>query len=47
VTGISTLAGYVTAANGHLLAFVIMNQNVGTLKEARNWQDKVCEALAK
>jgi D-alanyl-D-alanine carboxypeptidase/D-alanyl-D-alanine-endopeptidase (penicillin-binding protein 4) len=46
VTGISTLAGYVTAANGHLLAFVIMNQNVATLKEARQWQDAVCKALA-
>jgi D-alanyl-D-alanine carboxypeptidase/D-alanyl-D-alanine-endopeptidase (penicillin-binding protein 4) len=46
VTGVSTLAGYVTAANGHLLAFVIMNQNVVKLREARQWQDAVCAALA-
>ena len=28
VTGVSSLAGYVKAADGHQLAFVIINQNV-------------------
>ena len=46
ITGISTLAGYVKAANGHMLAFSIMNQNVLKLSEARSFQDKVCEILA-
>ncbi len=47
VTGVSSLAGYVTAGNGHLLAFVIINQNVLKLSRARAFQDKVCEILAR
>ena len=46
VTGIRTLAGYVKAANGHMLAFSIMNQNVLKLSEARKFQNKICEMLA-
>lgn len=46
VTGISTLAGYVKAANGHMLAFSIMNQNALKLSEARKFQNKICEMLA-
>ena len=45
VTGVSSLAGYATAANGHLLAFVIINQNVLQSSKARTWQDKFCEVL--
>lgn len=45
VTGVSSLAGYATAANGHLLAFVIINQNVLQSSKARAWQDKFCEVL--
>ena len=45
VTGVSSLAGYVEASNGHQLAFVIINQNVMKLRLARDWQDKVCEVL--
>ena len=45
VKGIATLAGYVDAANGHTLAFVIMNQNTLNIKNARKWQDRVCDAL--
>ena len=41
VTGVSSLAGYVKAKNGHLLAFVIINQNVMKLKLARDFQDKI------
>jgi D-alanyl-D-alanine carboxypeptidase/D-alanyl-D-alanine-endopeptidase (penicillin-binding protein 4) len=39
--------GYAEAANGHLLAFVIINQNVLRVKEARNFQDSVCAELCK
>lgn len=45
MTGVSTLAGYARANNGHTLAFVIMNQNVLKLSQARAWQDKVCRAI--
>ncbi len=47
VTGISTLSGYVTAANGHRLCFVIMNQGLRTIAPGRDWQDLVCDALAR
>lgn len=47
VTGVSSLAGYVKAANGHQLAFVIINQNVLKRSRARAFQDKVCAELAK
>lgn len=45
VSGISTLAGYLRADNGHELAFVIMNQNVADTKKAHTFQDRVCELL--
>lgn len=45
VTGVSSLAGYAKASNGHLLAFAIINQNVMKLRQARAWQDKVCDIL--
>lgn len=45
MTGVSTLAGYARATNGHTLAFVIMNQHVLKLSQARAWQDKVCTAI--
>ena len=45
VTGISSLAGYAKAANGHQLAFVIINQNVIKARQARIFQDKICEIL--
>lgn len=47
VTGISSLAGYAKAANGHQLAFVIINQNVLKAAQARAFQDKVCEILVR
>lgn len=46
VTGVSSLAGYVKASNGHQLAFVIINQNVLKLSRARAFQDKVCHILS-
>ena len=45
VTGVSSLAGYAKALNGHQLAFSIINQNVMKSRQARNFQDKVCEIL--
>jgi D-alanyl-D-alanine carboxypeptidase/D-alanyl-D-alanine-endopeptidase (penicillin-binding protein 4) len=45
LTGIISLAGYLTAENGHELCFAIINQGVMRGKEARTFQDKVCVAL--
>lgn len=45
MTGVSTLAGYARATNGHTLAFVIMNQQILKLSQARAWQDKICTAI--
>ena len=46
VTGISSLCGYLTAANGHHLCFAIINQGVMHHKNGRRFQDKVCTILA-
>lgn len=45
LSGISTLAGYCTAANGHRLAFVIFNQGLLNGRNGRNFQDRVCTLL--
>ena len=45
VTGISSLAGYLTASNGHILSFCIINQGVSSGRSGRNFQDEVCNAL--
>lgn len=44
-TAINALAGYLKAANGHEIAFAIMNQNVLSASKAREFQDKVCEVF--
>ena len=46
VTGVSSLAGYVKAANGHMLSFAIINQNVLKMSDARRFQDQLCEIMA-
>lgn len=46
VDGISTLSGYVQAANGHILSFCIMNQGVPSSRMGRDFQDKICILLA-
>lgn len=47
LTGVSCLSGYVTTRRNHLLAFSIMMQNfVGSSKQARDFQDKICEILS-
>jgi len=45
VTGISSLAGYITAGNGHILSFCIINQGVSPGRLGRDFQDEVCIAL--
>ena len=45
LTGISSLAGYLTTANGHVLAFSIINQGVLKNADGRGFQDRVCTAL--
>ena len=45
VTGVSSLAGYAMAPNGHLLAFCIINQGVRRASVGRQFQDRICEAL--
>ena len=46
VKGVSSLAGYVRAGNGDMMAFVIINQNVLKLSRARAFQDKLCRILS-
>lgn len=46
-TAINCLAGYLKARNGHQIAFAIMNQNVLSGREARAFQDAVCDELIK
>ena len=46
VEGISSLAGYVLAPNGHTLAFSIINQGVRTTSQGKTFQDHVCEILS-
>ena len=47
LTCITSLAGYCTAANGHLLAFAIINQGVMHDNNGRNFQNRVCEAMCR
>lgn len=46
-TAINNLAGYARLKNGHLVAFALMNQNILSAKQARKFQDKVCEWLCR
>ena len=45
VQGVSSLAGYCTAANGHRLAFSIINQGIQHHSNGRAFQDRVCTVL--
>jgi D-alanyl-D-alanine carboxypeptidase/D-alanyl-D-alanine-endopeptidase (penicillin-binding protein 4) len=45
VTGITSLAGYCTAPNGHQLCFAIINQGILSNGPGRAFQDRVCEVL--
>ena len=44
-TGINSLAGYLQTADGHWIAFAIMNQNVLSGRQARAFQDALCTEL--
>ncbi|MGD1006106.1 MAG: D-alanyl-D-alanine carboxypeptidase/D-alanyl-D-alanine-endopeptidase [Ignavibacteriaceae bacterium] len=47
LSGVSCLSGYVTADNGHLLAFSIILQNfTGSSKAGKDYEDKICNILA-
>ena len=45
VTGVSSLAGYVTAHDGHRLAFAVINQGVRRSSDGRRFQDRLCHIL--
>lgn len=45
VTGISSLAGYLTAPDGHRLCFCVINQGLKRASDGRAFQDKLCIAL--
>ena len=45
LTAISSLAGYLTAPNGHVLCFSIINQGLSSEREGRLFQDQLCDAL--
>ncbi|MBP7767509.1 MAG: D-alanyl-D-alanine carboxypeptidase/D-alanyl-D-alanine-endopeptidase [Prevotella sp.] len=47
LVGISSLCGYLTAANGHRLCFSIINQGVMHGKNGRDFQDRVCQILCR
>lgn len=45
LSGVSTLAGYCKAPNGHWIAFVIMNNGLKASTQGRSFQDVFCNAL--
>jgi len=47
VSGVSTLAGYVMASNGHILAFSIINNGLMKVATGKAFQDRVCQIMAK
>ncbi len=47
LAGVSSLAGYCTAANGHELCFAIINQNCMKANAAKALQDSLCDAICR
>lgn len=45
--GVSTLAGYATASNEHVICFCIMNQGIRSNSTAHRFQDKVCQIITR
>jgi D-alanyl-D-alanine carboxypeptidase/D-alanyl-D-alanine-endopeptidase (penicillin-binding protein 4) len=45
VSGVSSLAGFCVAPNGHQLCFSIINMGQRKAVTARVFQDKVCQTL--
>ena len=47
LTGVSTLSGYLTNKKNHTIAFSILMQNyVGSSKQAKDFQDEICKILS-
>jgi D-alanyl-D-alanine carboxypeptidase/D-alanyl-D-alanine-endopeptidase (penicillin-binding protein 4) len=47
LSGVSSLSGYLTAANGHLLDFsIILQYFKGSSKTSRDYEDKICNILS-
>jgi D-alanyl-D-alanine carboxypeptidase/D-alanyl-D-alanine-endopeptidase (penicillin-binding protein 4) len=44
---VSSLAGYATAKNGHVLCFSIINQGILKSDAGKDFQDKVCQILTR
>lgn len=47
LTGVSSLSGYATSAEGHTLCFSILNTGIDTQAEARGLQDRICVELTR
>lgn len=47
VNGVSTLSGYVTAVNGHKLAFSILVNNLNNKSAAHSLQNQLCDEMAR
>lgn len=47
VDGVSSLSGYATSPEGHVLVFSIINMGIPKAAVGRDWQNKVCEVLCK
>lgn len=45
VEGVSSLAGFLTAGNGHRIAFAIINQGLRATATGRTFQNRICQAL--
>jgi len=47
LSGVSSLSGYCTASNGHILAFAIINQGQQNNSPAQALQDRICTILCR
>ena len=45
VSGVSSLAGYLTSSNGHFLCFCVINQGVMKMNESKFFQNRICQIL--
>lgn len=46
ISGVTTLAGYITTTHGHTMAFALLIQNfTGGQKRVRDLQDEICRAI--
>ncbi|MBQ8046962.1 MAG: D-alanyl-D-alanine carboxypeptidase/D-alanyl-D-alanine-endopeptidase [Prevotella sp.] len=45
LSGISSLAGYAMTANGHVIAFAVINQGLRNGRAGRDFQDRLCQAI--